>query len=122
MEISPNTIVASMEVCRACKTEVRPGSAFCYHCGGGLGQPVEPAPISDVLAPSENGTLKNGPGVKTEQNRQQNRRERRPRLRTTEPIQVVWKRDEGIGARFILLTIFAAVFTMLLIGVAWYLK
>ena len=131
MQDAHKTNVISLGTCRACEAIVRPGSDFCYNCGGKLGDPhVDtqettapiPEPVSELAVLSANGTLRNGPGVKVDQNSAHQRRARNPRPRSSEPVQVVWKREEGVGIGFIVLTISAAIFAILMIAIAYYLR
>jgi hypothetical protein len=123
------TNVISLGSCRACDAVVRPGSDFCYNCGGKLNDasaeseriPPIPPPNAELSGRSENRALSNGPGVIVNQ-KQPGARPRRPSPRRSEPVEVVWRRDEGVGVGFIVLSLGAAAFAVFLVLIAYYLR
>ena len=127
IENSPKSQIASLETCPGCKAEVRPGSEFCYNCGVGVKEPhkevtTEGVSMMELKAPLENGAIKNGPGSKPMDEKVRRAPQRNMRRRSTEPVQVTWKRDEGVGLGFILLSAAAAIFVIFLLAIAYYLK
>ena len=126
MENFAESSVVLPKACPGCKAEIRSGSEYCYNCGNKIGivdgHASEVVRGSDKTSSSTNGSLQNGPGVNpgADQRRRPGTRSRRPR--SSEPVQVVWKREEDVGLRFLVFTIGAAVLAILLIGIAYYLK
>ena len=123
---SSKTNVVAVDSCPGCDAEVRPHSEFCYNCGSSLRAAPEIAPAAappkKFSRQPENGSIKNGPGLSPVNERARGRPAGNARSRFTEPIQVIWQRDEGVGMSFILFSAGAAVFVILLIAIAYYLK
>ena len=126
MDNAKNTNVVILQACPSCKAEARAGSEYCYNCGNDLHAAnrtsTEHTRPAELPQPSENGAIKNGPGVRSADDNGRGRTARSRRLNTMKPVQVAWKREEDIGLTFILLTIGVAVFAILLIAIAYYLR
>ena len=109
--------------CPKCKADVRPGSAFCYNCGGQIRQD-EPA-VSDNLEavdgekpkPPEEKVTQPAPGLRTA-------RDIRRRERATErkPREISWEPASGSEIQLLILCAAVLVFTIVVIGLALYLK
>ena len=121
MESSSKSNVITLNACPGCGAEVRLGSEFCYNCGGSLSTLEKTAvSMNEVPSSSENGRIKNGPGSRPAVEKVRRRTARI--ARANEPVQVVWKRDEGIGMSYILLSAAAAFLVIVLIAIAYYLR
>jgi hypothetical protein len=113
--------------CPQCGAEVRTESSFCYNCGTKVAtQSVKSAEVIETNnepGPKENGLRKNGAGWVAAERKKGPARAKRPlRAHPSDPVQVVWRPVSGLGIGFILLSIFAALFCVVLIVIAYYLR
>ena len=109
-------------VCQKCKADVRPGSAFCYNCGGRV---AEDEPESSAAAPQPE-TRQPAPGTKVTQPAPGLRtaRDIRRREKTFErkPREVSWEPAAGSDIQLIIFAAAVLAFTIVVIGLALYLK
>jgi hypothetical protein len=113
--------------CPQCGAEVRTESSFCYNCGMKVAsqsfKSAEVIETNNERGPQENGLRKNGPGWVAAERRKGPARAKRPlRAHPSEPVQVVWRPVSGMGIGFLLLSIFASLFCVVLIVIAYYLR
>jgi len=109
--------------CPKCKADVRPGSAFCYNCGGQLTPEKNEVPAvatsaeNDAPAPQEEKVTQPAPGLRTA-------RDIRRRERTAErkPREISWEPARGSEIQLLILCGAVLVFTIVVIGLALYLK
>jgi hypothetical protein len=108
--------------CPKCEADVRPGSAFCYNCGGPIAGdeaaaagPQPEAEASEAM-PEAKESLP-APGLRTA-------RDIRRRERTFErkPRQVAWEPASGSDIQLIVIAAVVLAFTVVIIGLALYLK
>lgn len=137
--MTSSTGVISEKLCSGCGADVRDASEFCYACGEKVGDNVleiAPPASSDAserpvenrrpanTADSENssdpkvGDLKTvvGPGGKTR------RYPKGPLRRERKPVEVIWRKKEGPGFGFLILSLAFALIVAAMIGIAFYLK
>jgi hypothetical protein len=111
--------LAETVTCPKCKADVRPGSAFCYNCGGRVSDEPEVPEIKPVteLAEPEAIQTQPAPGLRTA-------RDIRRRERTFErkPRTISWEPASGSDIQLIVITAAVLVFTIVVIGLALYLK
>ena len=108
--------------CPKCEADVRPGSAFCYNCGGRVADDEPPTPEqraeAEIAEPvPEAKPTQPAPGLRTA-------RDIRRRERTFErkPRQVSWEPAAGSDIQLIVIAAAVLVFTIVVIGLALYLK
>jgi len=118
-------------ICEICGAEVRPGSVFCYNCGGSV-KIAEPEPIafpqanvSDAdeksLAVSPNGSSLDTVNSTESRNRDRSAR-RRPRTIERKPVEVVWEQRSGVSITFVVVSVLVIIIAGLLLFAANYLK
>jgi hypothetical protein len=114
--------VISEEVCKACGTELRAASLYCYHCGGKVeidnAKPPEPKPIKSKQNGSSVAGLDDSIVDSTSVPRDGNLRKRRERKR----VQVVWEPTDGPGYLILLFAVVVAVIAFAMLAVAAYLN
>ena len=100
-------------VCQKCKADVRPGSAFCYNCGGRV---AEDEPEAAAAAPQPEARQP-APGLRTARDirRREKTFERKPR-------EVSWEPAAGSDIQLIIFAAAVLAFTIVVIGLALYLK
>lgn len=107
--------------CAACGADVRPGSLFCYNCGGKVA--VAKAEEKEkkeliVRAPDGSAGLTPAPGLRSAASL----RQRRSSF-SREPKRIAWVPPSGTSdRRFVVVTILIFVFTLLLTAIAFYLR
>lgn len=135
--------VISEKLCAGCGAEIRGGSEFCYNCGEKVGgdfnesMPAETPSITrkrevmgaeDIIEAKVSESTTNirtkevdsetatGPGSKARRySRSLSRSDRKP-------VEVVWRKKEGQGLGFLILSLVLALIVALTIGLAFYLK
>ena len=115
--------LAETATCPKCQADVRPGSAFCYNCGGQIGEdePETSSPVGAVEGekpkPQFEKPTQPAPGLRTA-------RDIRRRERATErkPRGIAWEPVGGSEIQLLILCGAVLVFTIVVICLALYLK
>jgi hypothetical protein len=97
-------------ICDICGVGVRPGSEYCYNCGGSVGPKPENIEAVDVIVGTglaEDGeAVSNGhsPDIVTGPGLAKSERSSRQRTRASNrmPVEVVWEPRTGVSLAFII--------------------
>ncbi|HLA95467.1 MAG TPA: hypothetical protein VK612_07085 [Pyrinomonadaceae bacterium] len=110
-------------ICDICGVGVRPGSEFCYNCGGSVAEKPEEIHVSEPLIeePDSNDSsqIVEGPG-KTKPARGAKRRAVRASNR--QPVEIVWEPRTGFSWPFIVGSLFFVLISLALFIAANYLR
>ena len=117
---------AISDVCVTCGANARPGSQFCYNCGGSLAVTAElsAGPSAGDLALSTNGgakadeILSAGPGLRSAASLT-----KEPKAFQRKPIQIIWEPSDSESNILLVLTaVLVLVFALGAVGLALYFK
>ena len=101
--------------CPKCGADVRDGSVFCYNCGGRVADDDVIAESSSV--PVERKTMP-APGLRSARDLH-----RRERTFERKPATIVWEPiEEGPDYALVVITILIVAFTIVVIGLVFYLR
>ncbi len=121
---------ATATICNVCGVDVRDGSQFCYNCGSSLAALKEADAVPSTGAETDSSELtKKGTALNASEpekvvnaDRHNSETRRRPKRRTIAPKEVAWVEPEGVGVRFLLITIVLAILTTTLLVLAFYFR
>jgi zinc-ribbon domain len=111
-----NTI-SETTACPKCGADVRPGSLFCYNCGGRVKKEVSALVENERPKPKENVTQP-APGLRSAKDLRRRERvfDRAPRRIKWEPV------EETSDVQLIVVTAAIVIFTVIVIALAFYLR
>ena len=106
--------------CPKCEAEVRPGSVFCYNCGGRITFVEEsPAPTAERIETviTDNKPTQPAPGLRSARDIR-----RREREAERKPKEIRWEAAVDSDWQLVIITAAVLVFTVVVIVLALYLK
>ena len=110
-------ITSEITECPKCAAEVRPGSAFCYNCGGRVTEEVS-EPIRDERPKVEEKTTHPAPGLKSARDVR-----RRERVFDREPRRIKWEPVEDTSnVQLVIFTVAVVIFTLVVMALVFYLR
>jgi hypothetical protein len=109
--------VSEATVCPKCAADVRPGSVFCYNCGGRVIEEVS-APVESEPSKAEERITQPAPRLRSARDVR-----RRERVFDRAPRRIKWEpATEGAEVQLIVVTAAVVIFTIVVIALAFYLR
>ena len=109
--------ISKTTVCPKCGADIRPGSQFCYNCGGRVAAEIS-EPIKDDKPKAEEKVTQPAPGLRSAKDL---RRRERPAERELRRIK--WEpAADGSNVQLIVVTAAILIFTVIVVALAFYLR